>query len=886
MTAERWQQIEELFNAAAECRPERRAALLEESCAGDPELRSHVDALLASDDAATDFLQNPVFELTAIDSEQKAADSLVGQRIGTYQLQQKIGHGGMGAVYLAVRADEEYQKRVAIKLVKRGMDSDAILDRFRSERQILANLDHPNIAKLLDGGTSPDGLPYFVMDYVEGLPIDHYCDRHRLPIEKRLHLFRTMCSAVHYAHQNHVLHRDLKPSNILVTNDGVPKLLDFGIAKLFSAGLDAQAPETTLTVLPFLTPQYASPEQLRSEKLTPASDVYALGVLLYQLLSGHRPYCSKGATPAEMARIICEQEPEKPSSVITRVEEAPTTSAEVRLTPESVSETREGDPEKLRRRLAGDLDNIVLKALRSEPEQRYGSVDEMSEDILRHLEGQPVLARKGTLGYRSARFIKRNKAGVTAGFFALALLVLGVIGFNLLSQRGAGVNAVASIAVLPFANPDANPDNEYLGEGLTEGLISSLSQISNLKVIARSSVVRYKGKEIDPQAVGRELGVKAVLTGRISQRGDGLSVHVELTDAQDSRRLWGDQYARSLRDLLSLQQEISREIPKRLSLKLTGEEPKAAASTRTDTEAHQLYLKGRYFFESSSFEGQQRAKEYFQQAIAKDPSYALAYVGLADMFAARMADRKAAAMKALELDNSLGEAHISLGLIKFAEWDTAGAEREYRRGIELNPGYALGHHWYSHLLMPLGRVEEGMAESRRYLELDPLSSPALLHMGWSYFVMRQYDLAIDWAKKVIAIDPNHRDTHLILAEIYYHRGMFDEFVEASLKTASLSGASIEMLTPLRDAYKKSGLRGFLQEQVRQQEQSKKPNSGKLAKAYARLGDKELALKWLEQDVDKHAVDLFRYAPSVDPDFDDIQTDPRFVPLMRRVGLRP
>ena len=494
MIAERWQRITELFEAALECEPQRRAALLEEACAGDPELRRHVDALLADDAAATDFLANPAFELTALDFEREPADSLVGQRIGSYQVQQKIGHGGMGVVYRAVRADEEYQKEVAIKLVKRGMDSDAILGRFRNERQILANLDHPNIAKLLDGGTSPEGLPYFVMDYVDGLPIDVYCDNHRLPIGDRLNLFRTVCSAVHYAHQNHVLHRDLKPTNILVTDDGVPKLLDFGIAKLFNPGLDSQAPEVTATALPFLTPQYASPEQLRGEKLTPASDVYVLGVLLYKLLTGHRPYRLGGGTPAEMARVVCEQEPEKPSSAIGRVEEAPPGSAEVRLTPESVSETREDQPEKLRRRLAGDLDNIVLKALRREPERRYGSVDEMSEDILRHLEGRPVLARKDTLGYRGAKFIKRNKAGVMAGLLAVALLTLAVVGLNLLPQSGTDSRAVDSIAVLPFVNAGANPETEYLSEGITEGLIRSLSQIPSLKVIARSSVVRYKGQ--------------------------------------------------------------------------------------------------------------------------------------------------------------------------------------------------------------------------------------------------------------------------------------------------------------------------------------------------------------------------------------------------------
>ena len=378
-----------------------------------------------------------------------------------------------------------------------------------------------------------------------------------------------------------------------------------------------------------------------------------------------------------------------------------------------------------------------------------------------------------------------------------------------------------------------------------------------------------------------------MLAGKISQQGDGLSISVELTDARDSSLLWGEQYARKLPDLLSLQQEISREIPRRLSLRLTGEEEKRVASRHTEnTEAHQLYLKGRYFYESSSFQGQQRAREYFQQAIAKDPGYALAYVGLADMFGTRLDERKTAAMKALELDNSLGEAHISLGLIKFAEWDAAGAEQEYRRGIELNPGYAAGRHWYSHLLMPQGRVAEGMAEGRRYFELDPLSSPAILHMGWSYFVMRQYDQAMEWTKKVVAMDPNYRDGHLLLGEVYYCRSMFDDSVEEYLKSASLSGASIEVIASRREAYKTSGISGFLQEWLKQEKQSKKPRSQQLAELYGRLGEKELALKWLEQAVEEHSIALLTSPPSMDPDFDDLHTDPRFTALMRRIGLRP
>lgn len=349
------------------------------------------------------------------------AQSVVGRRIGPYRVIREIGHGGMGTVYLAVRADDQFQKRAAIKLVRRGMDTDDILQRFRNERQILANLDHPNIARLLDGGTTVEGLPYFVMDYVEGTPVDRYCDEHKLSVVQRLKLFRAVCSAIHYAHQNLIVHRDIKPGNILVTANGVPILLDFGIAKL----LNSSRPSQTAFGMRPLTPECASPEQARGEPITTASDVYSLGILLYQLLTGHLPYRFKTRHPTEIVQVICNQEPEKPSMAISRIEQVPMPgqSAPVMLTPELVSVTREGEPEKLRRLLEGDLDTIVLKAMHKDPRRRYSSADQLSEDIRRYLEGLPVTARRDTLGYRVIKFVQRNKvAAVAAAVVAVSLI--------------------------------------------------------------------------------------------------------------------------------------------------------------------------------------------------------------------------------------------------------------------------------------------------------------------------------------------------------------------------------------------------------------------------------------------------------------------------------
>ncbi|MEP6570540.1 MAG: protein kinase [Acidobacteriota bacterium] len=430
MNAETWQQLKPLFHAALELGPAERSAFLASACKDDGELRVQVEKLLAAHDEPGDFLVSPALvkagrisadaELLNLDGVERA-----GQRVGAYEIIREIGHGGMGTVFLAVRADDEYRKQVAIKLVKRGMDTDMILRRFMMERQILANLEHPNIARLLDGGSTPDGLPYFVMEYVEGQPIDEYCDTQRFSTAERLELFRQVCAALQYAHQNLVVHRDIKPSNILVTAEGVPKLLDFGIAKLLSPGWATDTGDVTASMVRLMTPEYASPEQLRGLGITTASDVYSLGIVLYELLSGHHPYRLASRLPEEMAEAILRKEPPKPSVVITRTEteRSPTSPKPAAITPESVSQTREGTIEKLRRRLSGDLDNIVLKALRKEPERRYASVQEFAEDIRRHLEGLPVTASPDTFGYRARKFTQRHKGGVLAAAVVVITLL-------------------------------------------------------------------------------------------------------------------------------------------------------------------------------------------------------------------------------------------------------------------------------------------------------------------------------------------------------------------------------------------------------------------------------------------------------------------------------
>jgi serine/threonine protein kinase len=420
-----WVRVSEMVDAALELAPEERGRYLDQMC-NDPELRAYVDSLVVPFEGAGDFLEEPALESYArSNADEYGANVWIGRRIGDYQLDEQIGEGGMGAVYRASRADDEYQKQAAIKLLKEGFESSYALVRFRAERQILANLEHPNIARLIDGGQTDEGFPYFVMELVDGQPIDQYCDAHKLSIDERLKLFCTICSAVEYAHQNLVIHRDLKPANILVTAEGVPKLLDFGIARLLSPDLLADESERTVSLLRVMTPEYASPEQIRGDAVTTTSDVYSLGVVLYILLTGHRPYYFTGRSPAAMAEVICNTEPQRPSVVVGRTEVRTNSdgSTTVLASPESVSAARDEKPEKLRRRLSGDLDNVLLMALRKEPQRRYASVGDFSRDIQHYLQDAPVLAHQDTFVYRMSKFIRRYRVvSVSVVIFTLTLL--------------------------------------------------------------------------------------------------------------------------------------------------------------------------------------------------------------------------------------------------------------------------------------------------------------------------------------------------------------------------------------------------------------------------------------------------------------------------------
>jgi serine/threonine protein kinase/tetratricopeptide (TPR) repeat protein len=425
MTGGQYTRAKQLFLAVCDLSPSARAAALDEECGDDIDLRAEVESLVAHYDGPTATMGE------SVGKERVEPPEEAPQRVGHYRILREIGRGGMGVVYAGVSEDDRFKRRVAIKVLRRGMDTDEVLRRFEFERQVLAGLNHAGIARLYDAGETDERLPYFAMEYVEGQPVDEYCDTHRLRIPERLELFRAVCSAVHYAHKNLVVHRDLKPGNILVTKDGTPKLLDFGIAKVINPDLSFTTGLPTAPDSRIMTPEYASPEQVRGDPITTASDIYSLGVILYELVSGHRPYHLKRRVRAEIERIICEVDPDKPSTAISRIEEVETAETEssdatTTITPEQVGRARGGRPDRLRRKLAGDIDNIVLFAMRKEPQRRYESAEQFGEDIERHLKGMPVKARRDTAGYRVVKFVGRHRAGVGAAA-AIAFLLAGLV---------------------------------------------------------------------------------------------------------------------------------------------------------------------------------------------------------------------------------------------------------------------------------------------------------------------------------------------------------------------------------------------------------------------------------------------------------------------------
>ncbi|HEV2798982.1 MAG TPA: protein kinase [Pyrinomonadaceae bacterium] len=882
MTPERWKQVEELFQAALDLPREERPKFIAEAGATDDALRKQVEALVAQYEEAGDFIEEPAFAAgnftpssTPFRTTQPTdfeEDPMAGARVGAYKIVREIGRGGMGAVYLAVRADSEYHKRVAIKLVKRGMDTDFILRRFRNERQILASLDHTNIARLLDGGTTETGLPYFVMEYIEGQPLYRYCDGEKLTIHERLRLFIQICNAVAYAHQNLVVHRDIKPSNILICADGTPKLLDFGIAKLLNPELSPDTLTPTATAMRLMTPEYASPEQVRGEAATPASDIYSMGVLLYELLTGHRPYHFPNRSPHEIARVICEEEPEHPSRVVMRPEDLIPLDGVESTTLEFLCKMRGTTLENLRRELAGDLDNITLKALRKEPGRRYSSVERLRDDIARHLEGRPV----------SAPFV----------FPALSKATR--------LATGDAVTGEKTLAVLPFKLLNIQRTEEtgenYLGIGLADALITRLSNVRRFSVRPTSSVIRYSGADIgDPFAAGHELGVSYVVDGRIQRAGERIRITVQLLNVYDGATMWAGQFDENYTDVLSLEDAISAQVATALVPQLTGDEREQLAKRGTDNaEAFEVYLRGRYHWNTFNEEGFAKAITCYYRAIALDPDYAAAYTGIADYYnwigiygvmppAECSAAAKEAGARALELDETLPDAHTAYGFAAHAhdlDWNTSISH--YQRALELNPHYAAANLWHGTQLVMEGNFDSGLPLVRRALELDPLTLFNQHMLGFCLYYARRYEESCEIYRELVETSSMHGLGYFGYSWALGQLGRHEEAIEAAIKAIEFSGPSPFITATLGSAYAVAGRTREARHVLKELEElaaKRYVSPYYLAITYTQLGDYERAFSLLEQSfADREAWIVWM---GVQPQFDPLRRDARFPELVRR-----
>jgi serine/threonine protein kinase/Tfp pilus assembly protein PilF len=947
MTPDNWNKVKALFEAALALEPSERAAFLGQSCP-EADLRQQVERLLSNYQEAGRFLSDPGLDpriptprqMAEIGVAKESADfgagsgvgvatatsvevedAMVGRRIGAYKLVRRVGQGGMAAVYQAERADGEFQQQVAVKLVWPGMDKEEILGRFRRERQTLAGLDHANIVKLLDGGSTAEGLPYLVMDYVEGSPIDEYCDQHKLGVEERLRLFIKVCDAVEYAHQKRVIHRDLKPSNILVTAEGIPKLLDFGIAKVLEP--TAWALSVTQTSTRCMTPAYASPEQVRGGPTTTATDVYSLGVVLYELLTGHRPYGLKEYTPSEIERAICEQVPEPPSTAVSGAElrhlltpspgsERGKRDGKVGLAPaSSASSSSSGaaaeTQEKLRRRLCGDLDNIVLKALEKEPQRRYPSPQGLACDIERHLSQLPITARPPSLSYRAMKFVQRHKTEVSTAVMGILVLAsaAAIFGLNAFRARGrlaGGTPApqIQSLAVLPLLNLSGDPAQEYFSDGVTDTLITELAQIGSLKVISRTSSMQYKETKKSLPEIARELNVDGIIEGTVQRSGDRVRINAQLIQGPTDKHLWANSYERDLRDVFALEKDVTGDIARQVQAKLKTPDQATSAQPRpVNPKVLEAYLQGNYhlqkFSRGSGDEEKRKAWEFFQQAIDADPGFAPAYVGLSEAHNGTMqgsiedevVERKAAE-KAVELDPTLSEAWKNLGDVRFDSWDWRGAEESYRRAIALNPNNAVAHEYLGDLLDDIGRLEEGWSEYQLAQQLDPNHN----HLHYALYKRREYDRAIQLNLTMLESDPNNGYLHHQLYESYSAKGMYKEAVQQLEQAAILFGLP-EEAPNLRRAFALSGYAGAMREWAKELEHLHATKQAflpvNLAVTYAALGDKDRAFYWLEEGY-KH-----RGQSSAGTDFSDLRvyrgldplrSDPRFADLLRRMGLPP